>query len=343
MKKSDWMIEDEIHRLNTNWKMTAWVGGLIVVVPFVFMVGLMIMPLARSGMMRSLQLFAMDYAEFAELYLYVTLIPVMLFSLHQRRKLKTFLSYNVVQHQLEEAFDTLIKYKPAEGIPEYLVYATGFTDAVKYNCSNPKAMAHGNDYLQATYRGVSFQFSDVTLTTGFGRGEHAFFKGQWLVINMETSISPSVTISQLSNLGGFSSLLARDSLVEMENVAFNKAFKVSTSDPHQAFYVLTPQMMEFLLSGKGMPVGNKHICLTQKQLHLAINTNRDSFEPCHRVGDLAKLRKQIDEEINFIKGVIDQLLKQDNLFTPKQKKVKEVPEPRKSSTREYGQIYTRPT
>jgi len=101
----------------------------------------------------------------------------------------------------------------------------------------------------------------------------------------------------------------------MENVAFNEQFNVLTEDPHTAFYILTPQFMEIILSARERAYDKKHMCFTGEHLHIAIDTESDFFEARRSV---VALKARVQNEIDYIKNIIDEFLLNERLFNPRE-------------------------
>ena len=110
------------------------------------------------------------------------------------------------------------------------------------------------DYICATYKDVKFETSDVLIQqhTSTGKSSHTttYFKGRMFVFYMPRTIQASVRITPDAFIFHPTSDRKSDKL-DMENVFFNKQFDVYSSDPHYAFYLLTPAMMERILYLKG--------------------------------------------------------------------------------------------
>jgi len=221
------------------------------------------------------------------------------------KKKKRLISANVVHDMLASAFELSI-YDPDRHVGEYWVQKSQLK-----GWDNMQ----GSDFIRAKYRGIDFTFSDVTLTAKRGKYTATIFSGQWLIVDMGKTIGVPVVVSELARKD-----ILRDtrSKVQMENVAFSRQFTVLTEDPLIAFYVLTPHFMEFIMSSRSLAKGKKHLCFADTNAHVAINTRSDSFEPCKNVTDIPVLRGRIQDEIDFIKSVIDELLLNERLFDPKQ-------------------------
>jgi len=224
-------------------------------------------------------------------------------SIHRNTK-KQLISVNITRDILENSFE-LLEYNPDDGIPSELLRESNLSKKVMVNRTS--------DYIRGRHKGVNFQFSDVKLTVPIGRSDKTVFTGQWLIVDLDKEINPAVTISNRGNR----LMIDRTSTVEMENVKFNRDYIVSAADRHMAFYVVTPKMMEFIQSMGRTVFGKQHICFVKNHLHIAVDTEIDSFEPCKDSKDLDALRKRIENETNFIKWAIDHLLHDERLFNIK--------------------------
>ncbi|SEG17027.1 Protein of unknown function [Eubacterium ruminantium] len=140
---------------------------------------------------------------------------------------------------------------------------------------------HSEDYLTAVYKGVRFQQADVTIeeetTDSDGNTTTTvYFKGRIICIDY-----PKQTdfVRLISKKFRFPMHLRKKNYpdVEMENVAFNKNFAVKSSVPQDAFYLLTPQMMEKLTEIVNV-YGNVGMTCFGNRLNIAINTKRNAFD-----------------------------------------------------------------
>jgi len=237
------------------------------------------------------------------------ILCLVFFGMHAKytEKKKRLISANVVHDMLADAFELSI-YDPDRNIGEYWVQKSQLK-----GWNNMQ----GSDFIRAKHRGVDFTFSDVELTARSGKYTTTIFSGQWLIVDLSKAIGAPVVVSELARKG---ILLDTRSKVQMENLAFSKQFTVLTEDPHTAFYVLTPHFMEFLMSSRPLSKGRKHLCFTDANAHVAIATGNDSFEPCQNVTDIPALRRRIQDEIDFIKSVIDELLLNERLFNPEKER-----------------------
>jgi hypothetical protein len=104
--------------------------------------------------------------------------------------------------------------------------------------------------------------------------------------------------------------------VDTENEAFNAKFEILTSDPHTAFYVLTPHFMEAIVAADERANARTYLCFMGSKIHIAVDTGRDSFEAKRGadIKNLPALRERIKGEVKYITEIADELLQNKYLF-----------------------------
>jgi len=253
--------------------------------------------------------FRTELGAFADWSIAVGILPIFFFAFMMDRykdnKKALVNASNIVHDMLAENFD-LITYQPDQFFDAEQLQESQLTGWNTY---------HGSDYFKAEYRGVKFSFSDINLRLIANAGRHqteAFiFTGQWMIIDLNKPVKSPVIVSELRSKSTLSAL----SEVQMENVAFNEQFSALTEDPHTAFYVLTPQFMENILSAREHAYGKKHMCFTRDRVHVAIDTGCDFFEARKNI---SALKARVQSEIDYIKNIIDEFLLNERLFNPRE-------------------------
>jgi hypothetical protein len=144
------------------------------------------------------------------------------------------------------------------------------------------------------------------------RNDVTVFKGQWLIINLNKEVKPPLFVSELK-VRVFKKSQAN---VQTENEEFNKKFNIKTDDESTAFNILTPRFMEFILTAEEIIKGKKHLCFKGSQVFIVIETGKDSLEPGREAKDVMQLRARIQDEMAYIKSIIDELLLNKHLFDP---------------------------
>jgi len=210
---------------------------------------------------------------------------------------KALISKHVIQGVLEENFE-LVKYAPLESFSEEQLRISQLRGWNKFK---------GNDFFQAKYKNVSFQFSDVWL----GRSRANRLKGQWLILDLYREIPAPLIISELERRGD----LGRKARVQLEQTPFSDRFTVLTESPDSIPKILTPEFIEYLLTADDQSFYNgQHLFFMGKQAHYGINSELDLFEPCDNVQNIPALRERVQEEIDHIKRIIDGFLLIEGLF-----------------------------
>lgn len=140
---------------------------------------------------------------------------------------------------------------------------------------------HCEDYIKATYKGVHFEQSDVQIvresSSGKNKKEITYFSGRMFEFNFPKTDYKSLMVfsKKFPHMGAGTEPHYED--VQLESQSFNKKFLVRAANPHDAFYVLTPQVMECLekILDKFDNVAVHYI---EGKLYVAINMGIQSFD-----------------------------------------------------------------
>ena len=224
-------------------------------------------------------------------------------------RLKKILSDNVISSVLKEALGDAVEYNPWGKInPGSMVFP------FSYNC------ADGSDHIKAVYHGVNVELGDIELidesevTDEEGRTErtrNTQFKGQWLTCDFGKELAGEVYISERTKK-------TRKNLksdVTMDNEQFAKRFCVRANDPQEAYYILTPHMMEYIISIADKSGGTVYMSfLRDGKLHVAVQTGRDFFELGKNNANVEELRQKFLGELRWFTDIVDTLRVEDTLY-----------------------------
>jgi len=223
-------------------------------------------------------------------------------------KLKAFVGQHVIVDVLAEAFED-VEYSPFRYIDRKVIEAARLI--TQWN------VIKGSDLVEGRYRDVKITFSDIELiekkSSGKSTSSITKFRGQWLICELAKTLPASLRLSEryIEGRGGKSD-------VETENVAFNAKYRIKTSDKYTAFYVLTPHFMEYIMSMDERADALTYLGFMKSKVHIALHNRRDLFVVHDKKlmeGDgLAKLRKQVRSDIEYITDVLDELLLNEYLF-----------------------------
>lgn len=224
-------------------------------------------------------------------------------------RLKKLLSDNVINDVLKEALGDAVEYNPWGKInPGSMVFP------FSYNC------ADGSDYIKAVYNGLNIELGDIELidesefTEEDGHTEKnrvTFFKGQWLTCDFGKELAGEVYISEWTKKDRRS----MKSNVTMDNEQFSKRFCVRADDPQEAYYILTPHMMEYILTMADKSGGTVYMSfLRDGKMHVAVKTERDFFELGKSNTDVGVLRQKFLDELRWFTDILDTLRVEESIY-----------------------------
>ena len=170
----------------------------------------------------------------------------------------------------------------------------------------------GNDYISGVYRGMRVEMSDIQLieekqirtNNGTKTVRVTIFQGPWIVCDFGKELACDLLLSERVVLGW----LAAIGGIKTENEAFNKRFYIRCASEHDAFYLLTPQMMERILEMDDRTKGDSYLRFqTNGKVMLALNCRKNFFEADFSVGNVAELRRKYEGEIRHLMNLLDTL------------------------------------
>lgn len=171
-----------------------------------------------------------------------------------------------------------------------------------------------NDYVKGKYKDIGFEMSDVEIEEDQGKDTVTLFSGQWFIFDFNKSFKADIQVRDI----GFSSASVswgQFQEVTLEDVQFHRMFWVYAKNQLDAFYVLTPQVMERMKKLKDMIDGNLLFCFIDNRLHIAVENNKDLFEPSfYKMATLEQDQKKAFDEMKIITEFIDVLQLDNTLF-----------------------------
>ena len=259
--------------------------------------------------------------EFSFVEFIFGIVIVMLTTAKLNKKYRDKFKNTFVLKSLEKMFTDLI-YKPDRGIP----YSTIAATQMMYMGDR----YHSEDYICAKYKDIKFEQSDVhieeehqtTDSDGHTTTEYiTIFRGRWMIFDFNKEFKANVQISQK----GFSNSKVKRFFgkkeevfkkVFMESESFNKKFNVYAQNEHDAFYIITPSLMERIERLAQRNKGKLLFCFINNKLHIGIHDNKNSFEPgsvFKQINEEETLNK-ISQEIETITQFVNELNLDNDLF-----------------------------
>lgn len=222
---------------------------------------------------------------------------------------KKLLSDNVTSVVLKEVLGDAVEYNPWGKInPGSMLFP------FSYNCTD------GSDHIKAVYNGLNIELGDIELideTEDIDEDGHTntrkdtVFKGQWLTCDFGKELAGQVYISEWTK----KDRRMMKSNVTMDNEQFSKRFCVRADHPQEAYYILTPHMMEYILTMADKSGGTVYLSfLRDGKMHIAVKTGRDFFELGKSNANVEELRQKYLGELRWFTDMIDTLRVEDTLY-----------------------------
>ena len=178
-----------------------------------------------------------------------------------------------------------------------------------------------NNYVSGYYKDIKAEMSDVHIqdesTDSDGHTTYTtIFRGQWMIFDFNKYFKSNIQVWEKKVFGSISKRVSfKQHKVEMEDIDFNKKFKVIADNDLDAFYILTPRIMERIKEVEQAINGTLLMVFLNNQLHVGVYNNKTTFK--------LNVRKKINFEefaTNSIKDLdaivkfIDILELDNNLF-----------------------------
>lgn len=241
------------------------------------------------------------------------------------RKYKKAYKEYFVETSLNKIF-TDLKYNSDSGMPRNVISST-------------KMMYMGdryssNDFMSGKYKNVGFSQADVCIeeerertdSEGHTRTYYVtIFRGRWMIFDFNKQFKANIQVAQrgfgdnkVQQKGLFSKKDDNSyyKKVEMESEEFNKRFTVYAQSEHEAFYILTPSLMEKIERLDDNNSGKLLLCFINNRLHIGLYDNKDSFEApsCFsKINEEEEINKT-NSDIKTITQFIDELNLDNRLF-----------------------------
>lgn len=183
-----------------------------------------------------------------------------------------------------------------------------------------------DDLVCANVDGVDFMFCDIRLEKGIGTGipfifknnYATFFEGPFFVANFNKKIHSDVFVFSNTTLppSGLRYKLLGGREIPIDNADFNQNFTIYANDAMTVMYVLTPALMEKILSLKQLVKSNISLSFKQNKIYIAIARGADSFEPSLDQPILnARIAKDIKADLDAMLQIVKILKLNEKIWT----------------------------
>lgn len=277
-----------------------------------------------TGIILSLLIFIMllcltQQASISMILFIISIIITYIVSLKQIKEFNLSFRNAFILRCLKNTFDDLI-YDSDKGLDESIIRDTNMIHmGDQYSSKN---------LISAKYKNVKVIQSDVHIeerrlrTNSDGKTTVTYitiFKGRWMVFNFNKNFNFKLQVCQKkfynSKISNFGAKLKFKKIL-LEDEEFNKKFTVYAQDEHEAFYILTPSMIQriknIIINLKGKVI----LCFIDNKLHVGIQNGKSSFNN-HNVFkkiNVNKVKQEILGDIELVTQFVDKLNLDNDLF-----------------------------
>lgn len=183
-----------------------------------------------------------------------------------------------------------------------------------------------DDLVYANAGGVDFMFCDIRLEKEIGTGIPfifknnyvTFFEGPFFMANFNKKIHSDVFVFSNTTLppSELRHKLLGGREIPIDNADFNQNFTIYANDAMTVMYVLTPALMEKILSLKQLVKSNISLSFKQNKIYIAIARGADSFEPSLDQPILnARIAKDIKADLDAMLQIVKILKLNEKIWT----------------------------
>ena len=169
------------------------------------------------------------------------------------------------------------------------------------------------DQLAGTFCSIPFVYGDVVTRYMKRNGKKSelriIFQGQIMRFSLPKDSKWSFGHLQIFEKEFLSNFKGRTApyQVQTENEAFNQRFEVFAADEHNAFYLLTPQMLEQIVRFADFAGSQIALTFVGPTLYVAVDRSRSMFDASVRK-PLKEQRQQILDDANLLKRAGEMLV-----------------------------------
>ena len=255
------------------------------------------------------------------LFFFILIIGMIITSVVNKKPTRNFImafKETFVKKSLETVFTDLV-YEPEKGLNSAVIANTRMMDMGDRYTSN--------DFISGKYKNINIVQADVHIeeehqsTDSEGHTTTTWvtiFRGRWMVFDFNKPFKANIQVcqkgfgnSRIYNWGA----KIKYKKVMMEDQAFNNSFRTYAQDEHEAFYILTPALMEKIKKLTNNISGKLLFCFVDNKLHIGLQNGKDSFEhSIYKKIDEEKVTNEISQDIKLITNFVDELSLDNTLF-----------------------------
>lgn len=234
--------------------------------------------------------------------IFIAIFIAVIFNVALSVSIKKKYKDEIVPKILKKFLGDDIVYEPKGRFDKELLRDLNFFPCTTYS---------GEDMISGIYKGIKFTTADISMThqsDGKNSTTVTDFKGcMWVFEYNNKTINSRIDLYEKDYLKRHS--LRKNGLekVEFEDIDFNNKIKTYASNAHDAFYVITPQIIDRLKNNINNISGDILYSIQENKLYLVISSSKNRME-------FKRFRNNYEELIESLKEDVSPILETIKLF-----------------------------
>lgn len=233
--------------------------------------------------------------------IFIAIFIAVIFNVALSVSIKKKYKDEIVPKILKKFLGDDIVYEPKGRFDKELLRDLNFFPCTTYS---------GEDMISGIYKGIKFTTADISMTHQKG-GKNSTtvtdFKGcMWVFEYNNKTINSRIDLYEKDYLKRHS--LRKNGLekVEFEDIDFNNKIKTYASNAHDAFYVITPQIIDRLKNNINNISGDILYSIQENKLYLVISSSKNRMEFKRFRNNYEELIESLKEDVSPILETIKQ-------------------------------------
>lgn len=233
--------------------------------------------------------------------IFIAIFIAIIFNVALSVSIKKKYKDEIVPKILKKFLGDDIVYEPKGRFDKELLRDLNFFPCTTYS---------GEDMISGIYKGIKFTTADISMTHQSG-GKNSttvtdFKRCMWVFEYNNKTINSRIDLYEKDYLKRHS--LRKNGLekVEFEDIDFNNKIKTYASNAHDAFYVITPQIIDRLKNNINNISGDILYSIQENKLYLVISSSKNRMEFKRFKNNYEELIESLKEDVSPILETIKQ-------------------------------------
>ena len=233
--------------------------------------------------------------------IFIAIFIAVIFNVALSVSIKKKYKDEIVPKILKKFLGDDIVYEPKGRFDKELLRDLNFFPCTTYS---------GEDMISGIYKGIKFTTADISMTHQSG-GKNSttvtdFKECMWVFEYNNKTINSRIDLYEKDYLKRHS--LRKNGLekVEFEDIDFNNKIKTYASNAHDAFYVITPQIIDRLKNNINNISGDILYSIQENKLYLVISSSKNRMEFKRFKNNYEELIESLKEDVSPILETIKQ-------------------------------------